>query len=138
MRKHWLTKLLMSLAVLVGFGLVMGRQEPIHAASEPTYTIGTVDSFEPFEIPNNRGTYNGKNPGIEIEMLQQIAKHEGFKYRLKVMSFDATLTALQAGQIDASMGGMSVTDERKATIDFTKSYYDSGVVMADASNSNIK
>ena len=138
MRKHWLIKLLMSLAVLVGFGLVMGRQEPIHAASEPTYTIGTVDSFEPFEIPNNRGTYNGKNPGIEIEMLQQIAKHEGFKYRLKVMSFDATLTALQAGQIDASMGGMSVTNERKATIDFTKSYYDSGVVMAVASNSNIK
>ena len=38
-------------------------------------------------------------------MLQQIAKHEGFKYNLKVMSFDATLTALQAGQIDASMGG---------------------------------
>ena len=136
MSKHWLGKVLMGLALLVGVGLGLSAQQPVHAA-EKTYTIGTVDSFEPFEIPNNRGTYTSKNPGIEIEMLQQIAKHEGFKYKLKVMSFDATLTALQAGQIDATMGGMSVTSERKATIDFTKSYYSSGVVMAVAKSSKI-
>lgn len=137
MSKHWLRNMLMGLTVAVGIGVGLGHAQPVHAA-EPTYTIGTVDSFEPFEIPNNKGTYTGKNPGIEIEMLQQIAKHEGFKYNLKVMSFDATLTALQAGQIDVSMGGMSVTDERKATIDFTKSYYDSGVVMAVAQDGPIK
>ncbi|MCC3151353.1 transporter substrate-binding domain-containing protein, partial [Bifidobacterium bifidum] len=104
---------------------------------EKTYTIGTVDTFEPFEIQDKNGTYNGKNPGIEIEMLREIAKHEGFKYNLKIMSFNATLTALEAGQIDASMGGMSVTDERKAKIDFSKSYYTDGVVMAVPENSKI-
>lgn len=135
MSRHWLKKLLMGLAVVSGIGLGLSFQQPVHA--EKTYTIGTVDSFVPFEIPNNKGTYTSKNPGIEIEMLQQIAKHEGFKYKLKVMSFDATLTALQAGQIDASMGGMSVTNERKEVIDFTKSYYKSGVVMAVGKSSKI-
>ncbi|WP_260239397.1 ABC transporter substrate-binding protein/permease [Limosilactobacillus fermentum] len=114
--------------------MVVGS-EPAHA--EKTYTIGTVDTFEPFEIQDKNGTYNGKNPGIEIEMLREIAKHEGFKYNLKIMSFNATLTALEAGQIDASMGGMSVTDERKAKIDFSKSYYTDGVVMAVPENSKI-
>ena len=86
---------------------------------------------------DKNGTYNGKNPGIEIEMLREIAKHEGFKYNLKIMSFNATLTALEAVQIYASMGGMSVTDERKAKIDFSKSYYTDGVVMAVPENSKI-
>ena len=44
---------------------------------------------------------------------------------------------MEAGQIDASMGGMSVTDERKAKIDFSKSYYTDGVVMAVPENSKI-
>lgn len=135
--KHWLKRGLTSLAVVAGvvLGLMVVGNEPAHA--EKTYTIGTVDTFEPFEIQDKNGTYNGKNPGIEIEMLREIAKHEGFKYNLKIMSFNATLTALEAGQIDASMGGMSVTDERKAKIDFSKSYYTDGVVMAVPENSKI-
>lgn len=135
--KHWLKRGLTSLAVVAGvvLGLMVVGSEPAHA--EKTYTIGTVDTFEPFEIQDKNGTYNGKNPGIEIEMLREIAKHEGFKYKLKIMSFNATLTALEAGQIDASMGGMSVTDERKAKIDFSKSYYTDGVVMAVPENSKI-
>lgn len=135
--KHWLKRGLTSLAVVAGvvLGLMVVGSEPAHA--EKTYTIGTVDTFEPFEIQDKNGTYNGKNPGIEIEMLREIAKHEGFKYNLKIMSFNATLTALEAGQIDASMGGMSVTDERKAKIDFSKSYYTDGVVMAVPENSKI-
>ena len=135
--KHWLKRGLTSLAVVAGvvLGLMVVGSEPAHA--EKTYTIGTVDTFEPFEIQDKNGTYNGKNPGIEIEMLREIAKHEGFKYNLKIMSFNATLTALEAGQIDASMGGMSVTDERKAKIDFSKSYYTDGVVMAVSENSKI-
>ena len=132
---------LMCASLLTVAGLALGfvsfnQATPAHA-DEETYTIGTVDSFVPFEIPSNKGTYDGKNPGIEIEMLQQIAKHEHFKYNLRVMTFDAMLQALDANQIQAAFGGMSVTDERKAKIDFTTSYYNSGVVMAVAKNSKI-
>lgn len=78
--KHWLKRGLTSLAIVAGvvLGLMVAGSEPAHA--EKTYTIGTVDTFEPFEIQDKNGTYNGKNPGIEIEMLREIAKHEGFKY----------------------------------------------------------
>src|SRR5699024_3093137 len=91
----------------------------------------------PFEIQDSKGGYSGKNPGIEIEILKKIAKHEHFKYKLKPMSFNGDLQALEGGQVDAVIAGMSVTDERKAKFDFSKAYYTDGVEMAVAKDSKI-
>ncbi|WP_201346546.1 transporter substrate-binding domain-containing protein, partial [Lactobacillus nasalidis] len=107
------------------------------AASKKTYIIGTDQTFKPFEIQDKNGTYNGKNPGIDIEILREIAKHEKFKYELKIMSFNADVQALQSGQIDGMIAGMSVTSERKKTIDFSNSYYTDGVCLAVAKDSKI-
>lgn len=137
MKHSWLRRGLISFAVMLMAtfaGLLVNKQV---AHAEQTYTIGIVDTFAPFEVQDKEGTYNGKNPGIEPEMMKQIAKHEHFKYQYKIMSFNAVLQALDSGQIDAGMGGMSVTDERKQKIDFSKSYYTDGVVMAVANDSNI-
>ena len=134
MKKSWWQRTIISCAVMLMTtfaGLFVNKQV---AHAEQTYTIGVVDTFAPFEIQNKQGTYTGKNPGIEPEMIRMIAKHEHFKYRYKIMSFNAILQAMQSGQIDAGMGGMSVTDERKATIDFSTSYYKDGIVMAVGKN----
>ena len=137
MKKSWWQRTIISCAVMLMTtfaGLFVNKQV---AHAEQTYTIGVVDTFAPFEIQNKQGTYTGKNPGIEPEMVRMIAKHEHFKYRYKIMSFNAILQALDSGQIDAGMGGMSVTDERKAKIDFSTSYYKDGIVMAVGKNSKI-
>lgn len=137
MKKSWWQRTIISCAVMLMTtfaGLFVNKQV---AHAEQTYTIGVVDTFAPFEIQNKQGTYTGKNPGIEPEMIRMIAKHEHFKYQYKIMSFNAILQALDSGQIDAGMGGMSVTDERKAKIDFSTSYYKDGIVMAVGKNSKI-
>lgn len=123
------------LAIAVGWLLVEPQSV---SADEPTYTIATNNTFEPFEIQDSKGGYSGKNPGIEIEMLREIAKHEHFKYKLKPMSFNGDLQALEGSQVDAVMAGMSVTDERKQKFDFSVPYYTDGVEMAVAKDSNIK
>lgn len=127
--------------VVAVLGIVVGWQmvepQPV-SADEPTYTFATNNTFEPFEIQDSKGGYSGKNPGIEIEILKKIAKHEHFKYELKPMSFNGDLQALESGQVDAVIAGMSVTDERKAKYDFSTPYYTDGVVMAVAKDSNIK
>ncbi len=125
---------LLMLGIITG---ILGVHNQQARADEPTYTIATNNTFAPFAIQDSQGTYKGKNPGIEIEMLQQIAQHEHFKYTLKPMSFDGDLQALESGQVDAIMAGMSVTDERKQKYDFSRSYYTSGVVMAVAKDSKI-
>ena len=134
---HWTKFITACIAVL---GIVIGWQlvEPQQAsADEPTYTFATNNTFEPFEIQDSKGGYSGKNPGIEIEILKKIAKHEHFKYELKPMSFNGDLQALESGQVDAVIAGMSVTDERKQKYDFSTPYYTDGVVMAVAKNSKI-
>ncbi|MBT8800678.1 glutamine ABC transporter substrate-binding protein [Lactobacillus delbrueckii subsp. bulgaricus] len=122
-------------ALLMLVALAMPGQA--QAASKKTYIIGTDQTFKPFEIQDKDGTYNGKNPGIDIEILREIAKHENFKYELKIMSFNADVQALQSGQIDGMIAGMSVTEERKKTIDFSNSYYTDGVCLAVAKDSKI-
>lgn len=126
----WLT----ALVVTIGWLALIPQQA---SADEPTYTFATNNTFAPFEIQDSKGGYSGNNPGIEIEMLKEIAKHEHFKVEFKPMSFNGDLQALEAGQVDAMMAGMSVTDERKQKYDFSTAYYTSGVVMAVAKNSNI-
>lgn len=133
--KNMIITIVAVLGIVVGWQMVEPQQV---SAAEPTYTFATNNTFEPFEIQDSKGGYSGKNPGIEIEMLKKIAKHEYFKYELKPMSFNGDLQALEAGQVDAVIAGMSVTDERKEKYDFSTPYYTSGVVMAVAKDSNIK
>lgn len=125
------------LFVLTGWQLLESNVHEVKAA-EPTYTFATNNTFEPFEIQDSKGGYTGKNPGIEIEILRQVAKHEHFKYKLKPMSFNGDLQALESGQVDGIIAGMSVTAEREAKYDFSVPYYTDGVVMAVAKDSKYK
>lgn len=137
MRKKGWIRLIASCLAVIGIAIGWMSVEPEHVSADQTYTFATNNTFEPFEIQDSKGGYSGKNPGIEIEMLKKIAKHEHFNYKLKPMSFNGDLQALEGGQVDAVIAGMSVTNERKQKFDFSKPYYTDGVMMAVAKNSKI-
>lgn len=127
MRK-WLTGLVVLVATVMG--MTVGGQT-MHAASH--YTITTDTTFPPFEFQTQGGDYRG----IDMDMLKEISKREHFTYTLKPMSFNAGVQAVQAGQVDGILAGMSITDERKQTFDFGTPYYKSGIVMAVANKSKM-
>lgn len=102
-------------------------------ASDKVYTIATDTTFAPFEFEDD----NGNMVGIDLELLDAIAKDQGFKYELEYVGFSAAVTALEAGEIDGVIAGMSITDERKQKYDFSDPYFDSGVAMAVLSDSDI-
>lgn len=122
MRK-WLVSLLVITSAI--FGMLVGFEQA-NAASKPHYTITTDSTYPPFEFQSK----NGKYIGIDMDMLKAIAKEEGFTYTLKPMSFNAGVQAVQAGQVDGILAGMTITDERKQTFDFSEPYYKTGVVVA--------
>lgn len=101
-------------------------------ADEKTYTIGTDSTFAPFEFQNTDGEYTG----IDIDLLTEIAKDQNFKFNLKPVGFDSSVQGVQANQLDAMIAGMSITEERKETFDFSDTYFDSGIQMAVASDNN--
>lgn len=107
--------------------------QPYDAAAGKTYTIGTDTTFAPFEFEDETGTHTG----IDIQLLDAIAEEMGFTVEWQVLGFSASVAALEAGQVDAVMAGMSITEERQAKYDFSESYYDSTTAIAVAADSAI-
>ena len=67
--------------------------------------------------------------GYDVEIAKRVAKQLGKELVIVKTEWDGLTPALVSGKIDAIIAGMSPTEERKATIDFTDSYYDSQLVL---------
>lgn len=130
----------MTLALTMAFSFAAcgGSQEvPADdaAADGKTYIIATDTTFAPFEFQNEAGEY----VGIDMDLLAAIAEDQGFQYELQYLGFDAAVQALESGQADGVIAGMSITEERQQKFDFSEAYFDSGVVMGIAAdNEEIK
>ena len=105
----------------------------VPAQNGKTYIIATDTTFAPFEFQDANGNY----VGIDMDLIRAIAKDQGFGIEIRPLGFNAALQALEAKQVDAVIAGMSITDERKQTFDFSEPYFESGVVMAVAADSDI-
>ena len=103
------------------------------ATEAKTFVVATDTTFAPFEFEND----NGEMVGIDLDLLAAIAEDQGFTYELQSVGFSAAVTALEAGEVDAVIAGMSITEERQQKYDFSEPYYDSGVGMAVAAGSDI-
>ena len=63
-----------------------------------------------------------KFEGIDIDTAKAIAEKLGLELQIDDMDFDAALLSVQQGKADIVMAGVTVTDERKAVMDFSDSY----------------
>ncbi|WP_029177863.1 ABC transporter substrate-binding protein/permease [Streptococcus suis] len=98
-----------------------------------SYTIVADSSFAPFEYQDESGNY----VGIDMELIKAIAKQQGFTITIQNPGFDAALNAVQAGQADAVIAGMSITDARKEIFDFSDAYYSSNILLAVKNGSDV-
>ena len=87
---------------------------------EPGKLIMTTNAaFPPYEMTTDDGDYEG----IDVEIAGAIADKLGLELVIDNKDFDAALLAVQGGEAaDMVMAGVTVTDERKAVMDFTDSY----------------
>ena len=81
-------------------------------------TMSTNAAFPPYEMTNDSGDFEG----IDVEIAGAIADKLGLELQIDDMDFDAALLAVQQGKSDMVMAGVTVTDERKAVMNFTDSY----------------
>lgn len=97
------------------------------------YTIASDSSFAPFVFQDS----NNKYTGIDMDLIKAIAKDQGFTIEITNPGFDAALNAVQSGQADGMIAGMSVTDARKETFDFSEPYYTANAILAVKGSSTI-
>ena len=106
------------------------------AKNSDTITFGTNAEFPPFEFVASNGVI-GQYDGIDMAIAKQIAEKNGMTAEIENMEFDSLLIALENGQIDAVIAGMTVTDERKEEADFSTPYYEATQVMIVKEDSDI-
>ncbi|MCS4488068.1 ABC transporter substrate-binding protein/permease [Streptococcus sciuri] len=99
-----------------------------------TYKIVSDSSFAPFEYQNSSNKYTG----FDMELIKAIAKQQGFNITISNPGFDAALNAVQSGQADGVIAGMTITDARKEIFTFSDSYYTANIILAVKKGSSIK
>ncbi|MDR1391966.1 MAG: transporter substrate-binding domain-containing protein [Clostridiales bacterium] len=119
-------KIKLHLAILFcGVALLFAGCENVNTR-EKIFVIATDIDYAPFEFKNAKG----KDVGIDIEIFEEIAKDQKFKYKFKGLGFNSAITALESSQADGMMAGVIITDERRIKYDFSKGYYKTNVCVA--------
>jgi putative lysine transport system substrate-binding protein len=102
-----------------------------------TFKVGLEAAYAPFnwtQLDDSNGAvpidgskeYAG---GYDVEIAKRIAKGLGKELVIVKTEWDGLLPALISGKIDAIIAGMSPTEDRKKSIDFSDNYYESELVM---------
>lgn len=89
-----------------------------------TVKIATDPSFVPFEMLDQE---TGEMTGFDMDIIREIADRAGFDYEINTMDFNGIIPAVQTGNVDIAIAGITITDERAEIVDFSDPYYDSGL-----------
>jgi len=106
------------------------------SAQAETFKVGMECNYAPFNwtqaeesaftVPLAAG---GFADGYDVQVALFIAKELGMELEIVKTEWDGLPMALVSGKIDAIIAGMSPTEERKVTLDFSVPYYESDLVI---------
>lgn len=105
------------------------------AGSGEVLRVATEPAFPPFE---SQGP-DGDLVGFDIDLMRAIGAEAGREVEFESLPFDGIIPALQAGTVDAAISGMTITEERAQTVDFSRPYIKAGLAIAvEDDNAEIK
>lgn len=129
-------KKLMKLCVMFSLAVSLvacGGSDDTSDKTDKVYKIACDAKYAPFSME-----VDGEYKGIDVELLAAVAEVEGFKYELTPMDFSGIIPALVSGQIDGSIAGMNITEERKKQVDFSDGYIEAGsAIVVNKDNTDI-
>ena len=139
MKAKKMLALVMAMAVLL-MAAACGKADgetPSTEADDGKFRVGMECDYAPFNwtqsepsdtaVPIEGGA--GYADGYDVQLAKQLAEAMGKELVVVKIEWDGLTLALQSGKIDAIIAGMSPTEKRKQTIDFSDIYYNSDFVM---------
>ena len=110
--------------VALATGLVIGLASC--AKKEPTKIVFASDcTFPPMEMVDA----NKNIVGFDIDMINAAAKAGGFTAEVRNTAWDGIFAGLENGKYDAVLSSVTITDERKKTMDFSLPYINAGQIL---------
>lgn len=140
------TRRFLQTAALLAAGFVLaacGKKEeapapaPVASAPAPApakvYVVGTDAAYAPFESQNEKGEI----VGFDIDVVSAIAKKAGIEVKFVNTPWEGIFNALAQGDRDLVVSAVTITEERKGTMDFTAPYFDAVQLIAVKENSKV-
>jgi lysine-arginine-ornithine-binding protein len=116
---------IVTLALSALLWLGVGIAVPEESFAQSKIRIAIDNAYPPFSSLDS----NGKPMGFEVELIDGFCKQMNAQCELMPHPWDGTMPALLAGKFDAIVNSVSITDERKQTVDFTRPYYSTGAAF---------
>ena len=125
------------ISVLASITILTGCGKKVDTANDGVFKVGMEAAYAPFnwtQTDDSNGAVKIEGTeeyagGYDVEIAKKIAEGLGQELVIVKTVWEGLIPALQSGTIDAIIAGMSPTDERKKSIDFTSNYYKSDLVM---------
>ncbi len=140
------TRRFLQTAAFVAIGLVLaacGKKEeapapaPVASAPAPApakvYVVGTDAAYAPFESQNEKGEI----VGFDIDVVTAAAKKAGIEVKFVNTPWEGIFNALGQGDRDMVVSAVTITDERKGTMDFSTPYFDAVQLIAVKETSKV-
>lgn len=124
-----LKRILIVILLLSSFLLVGCRKD----ADTKTIVVGTNAEFAPFEYIND----DGEIDGFDIAIMKAICETMEYDVEFRNMEFKSLTASLKTNALDVVIAGMTITEERKESVDFSKSYYNASQSIIVPLDSNI-
>jgi polar amino acid transport system substrate-binding protein len=115
----------MMLVLLLAAGALLTGCKKKEAAAAKPIVIATDATWPPMEMVDE----NKNIVGFDIDLMNAAAKAGGFTVEFRNTAWDGIFAGLEAGQYDAVMSSVTITDERKATMDFSVPYINAGQIL---------
>jgi polar amino acid transport system substrate-binding protein len=123
-KKILIISLILCVAV-VGFAFA-GSSDAGKEEGGQHIVIATDATWPPMEFVD---ASSKKIVGFDIDLMAEIAKAGGFSYEFKNTAWDGIFAGLSSGKYDAVMSSVTITEERKKEMDFSKPYINAGQVL---------
>lgn len=147
--KKFVTSLLVAATVavsafsLASCGGAAGAKDLEKVQEKGTIVVGMECAYAPYnwaQTTANEYTVAIQNnmyaDGYDVQVAKKIAEHLGVTLVIQPLEWDGLIPALNANSIDLVIAGMSPTAERKESIDFSDTYYDSNLVVVIRADGN--
>ena len=117
--KKWIIAAVACSALALG---ACGGQNKNSSAANPdkVYRVGMNAEFAPFESQTSEGNVEG----FDVDLMNAMAKAGNFKVEFKHQPWESLFPSLGNGDIDIVISGVTITDERKQSMDFTDPYFE--------------
>ena len=121
------------LAYLAAAMLIMAGSLVACQPSSDVVVVATDATWPPMEYVNE----DREIVGYDIDLMTAIAEKAGFEVEFKNVAWDGIFAGLAAGEYDAVISSVTITDERRANYDFSEPYINAGQIVVVRTESDI-